>query len=205
MSSTPAPLESESSTHRPLKCQLWMNQLRKDLNANFEAHDRHCTTNFTKILGKHTGRIQQKLQRKLSRRKVCTLARLVENRPRLHRRTIAYMKKAKKAKNKVLTTIHEDQTPSSEEPKMPQPLEKTEPESWIREPVQVHTKNIVSDLVDASTKPRTKKPDNISVRTARLEKLSQWSLRKGEIDRIALIPTREHRANASLAAAPNPV
>lgn len=187
MSTTPAPPESESSTYLPLKSQLWMNQLRRDLNAKFEAHDKRCTTTSTKILGKQTGRIQQKLQQKLSGRKVCTLARLVKNRPRLHRRTIASMKKWKNAKKRLRTSIHEDQTANPENPKMPPLLEEMELESWIKESVQVHKTYIVSDVVDASTKPRTKKLDNFRGHMARLEKLSQWSLRKGGMDPVARI------------------
>lgn len=156
MSSTQSPLKSKPSTKLPLKCQQWMNDLWKDLNAKAEAGDRHINKTHTKVLGKHTGRIQRKLREKLSE-KACSLTRLVENRPGLRRRAVVYKERAIKVRTKALDTISEEEhTINPKLPKMPRLSEKKSLRSWVKETIQVYGQYIVSDSVDASIKPRIK-------------------------------------------------
>lgn len=156
MSSSQAPLESEPPAKPQLKCQQWMSDLSKNLSAKAEAHDRYNNTIKTKIIGEHTGRIQPTLREKLSQ-KTCTLARLVENRPGMHRRTVAYMERAIKVRKNTLATISEVHKLNTGVPKMPRLSEKKKLASWIKESLEIYGKYIASDLVDASIKPRLKK------------------------------------------------
>lgn len=160
MPSSQAPLESKPPTKPQLKCQQWMSNLKKDLNAKAEAQDRYKNTIRTKIIGEQAGRIQQKLRKKLSH-ETCTLARLVENRSGLHRRTVAYMKRAMKVRKNALATIsevhREAHRVNTDVPKMPRLSEKKDLASWIKESLKIYGKYIASDLVDASIKPRLKR------------------------------------------------
>lgn len=132
-----------------------MNDLWKDLNAKAEAGDRHTNTTHTKVLGKHTGRIQRKLREKLSE-KTCSLTRLVANRPGLRRRAVVYNEKAIKVRTNALDTIPEEDTINPKLPKMPRLSDKKSLRSWVKETIQVYGQYIVSDSVDASIKPRIK-------------------------------------------------
>lgn len=133
-----------------------MNDLWRDLNDKSEARDTRINTIRTTTLARHTGRIQPKLQKKLSKQK-CTLARLLLNRPGKCRRASAYKEKAGKVIENTLTTILEDRPASPELPKMPPLSSKTRFTSWIKKSIQVCGKYIASDLVDASIKARFKK------------------------------------------------
>ena len=82
--STQALKESQRSTKFPLECNQWMNDLRTGLTATFKARDANCNKIRSKVLYKHAGQIQSKLREKLAKKK-STLARFLQNRPRLHR------------------------------------------------------------------------------------------------------------------------
>lgn len=150
------PVKSERSTELPLKCQQWMNELWKKLKAKSEARDEHMNTIRHKILGKRTDRIQSKLREKLATKK-CSLAKLLENRPRLNKRTRALQEKAIKARQNALPTIREDPTINPELPKMPRLSEKRKLASWVKKSLPIYGTFIASDLVDASIKRRMKK------------------------------------------------
>lgn len=154
-SDTQAPIQSKSYPKLPLKCQEWMSDLWKDLSAKAEAGDTFTNTIHTKVLGKHTGRIQRKLKEKLSVN-TCTLARLAENRPGFRRPSTAYKEKATKVRTDALATISEDHTTSPRLPKMPRLPEKKKLAPWVDETIKAYGEYVASDSVDVSIKPRIK-------------------------------------------------
>lgn len=151
-----APVQSERSTKLPPKCQQWMDELWMNLKAKSEAQDEHINSTRHKILGQRTGRIQSKLREKLATKK-CSLARLLENRPGLHKRNRALQEKAIKVRQNALPTIREDSTIKPELPKMPRLSEKRKLASWVKESLHIYGTFIASDLVDTSIKRRLKK------------------------------------------------
>lgn len=103
------PLEGEPSAKLPLKCHQLMYELWMNLCANLEAQDACINMAKAKILGEKICHIQPKLAKHLARKK-CSLARLLDNRPRSNHHRRAFQEKAEKVKKNALATIHEDPT-----------------------------------------------------------------------------------------------
>lgn len=108
------PLEGEPSAKLQLRCHQWMYELWRNLRANLEAQDACINMAQTKILGEKIGYIQPNLAKELARKR-CNLARLLDNRPLLHRHHRALQEKAEKVKINALATIHEDPALNAED------------------------------------------------------------------------------------------
>lgn len=159
MSTTQAPLESELPTMLPLKCQVWMSDFYKDLEAECEEYDRRAIRIQTEVLSKHIDSMQPELQEQLHVVR-STLMQLT-CKPVLPKSFREYVERATEVRQKALAAISEVATMYESDPVDPDPADPGSPKTQkpskrrkVASRIKNSLQNLACDMVSNSIKIR---------------------------------------------------